>query len=315
MFPQGLSTLSPPSLRAPKLPADLALGPAPVATPPPPLEPAPIEPTPGISVRLGRFPLAIAGGALALLLLIVIVALRLGGGQSASPNAASATPTPSAASGSESENKTAPKSLLERAQSGDAAALEALLAIAPDKRTPEQAFALTRGQQMRERQDLDRLLGELDADPARLRDRTIQRRLLAAARDPITGTSTLRALTTIDAPQSSDLIYEVWTGTRGKTPMSELAESLAHTEPVRRRASPALGVAMDLRTAASCDAAKEAVEQAIPHGDRRSLRPLARLTVRRGCGPHKLVDCYPCLRKGDALRKAIAAARTRRPPL
>ena len=103
----------------------------------------------------------------------------------------------------------------------------------------------------------------------------------------------------------ADVLYNVWVATRAKTAATQLAKQLVYSPTVRAKASPALGVALDLREAKDCEAIK---------GDTRTFRILRPLLVKRGCGPRKRDDCYECLREGSALGDAIAASGARPEP-
>jgi CheY-like chemotaxis protein len=326
LFPEALGGVLPQSLRAPA-PAQLVVQDQPARVPPPPVEPEPqlILPPARRALRLLATPLSFGalmvplwvtlacGVALAFSLLFGVIAIsRAGAPPAPAPPLASAAPTPAPEEASVPERT---RSLLERARDGDESALESLQVIPADKRSAEQAFALSQGRHAQRQRELGRLMDAIENEPVRLRERETQRQLLRAARDPVTGAETLRRLAAIDAPESVDLIYETWAGTPGKSQMTELAESLVFSERVRKRASPALAVALDLRTAESCEVAKLALSRAVAQADRRSLRPLSRLVSQRGCGPAKAADCYPCLRSQDTLRKAITAARSRRAPI
>lgn len=270
-----------------------------------------------------RVPLRLAYAfaiAAVLVLGVIVLVLSLSSNRSRSVKApvASARPIPSAAPAPRPASPSRPKKdtkLLERASAGDQAALAELLAIPADQRTAAQALAVVKGQQAKEQKEQAELLQKIRRDPKQLKQRRIQKQLVRAARDPVTGAATLRGLAAVDAPESADLLYKVWTGTRAKTPMTELARSLVHSKAVERRASPALAVALALRKEVSCKAMKRTVKRAIKVGDRRSLMPLAKLMKKRGCGAHKAHDCWSCLRHDDTLKRAVIAARGRRPPL
>jgi serine/threonine protein kinase len=79
----------------------------------------------------------------------------------------------------------------------------------------------------------------------------------------------------------------------------------------RRAAPPSLGLAAELRTASSCDAAHALLARAKQVGDERSLSQLEAWQSTTGCGKKHTDDCMPCLRKDSALSDAIAAIKAR----
>jgi hypothetical protein len=106
----------------------------------------------------------------------------------------------------------------------------------------------------------------------------------------------------------------VWTSTSKKTPASELAESLVLSKEVRAKASPALAVALDLRTATTCEQTKQVLVRAAEHADRRSLYLIGKLSRKTGCGDNKRADCHPCLRDGDEIKNALKQSRKQAAP-
>ncbi len=204
--------------------------------------------------------------------------------------------------------------LLERARLGDEEALKKLEELPPEKRSTEQALALSQGWLAKKRIELDELDAKLEQDPALLEKRATQRQLLTFSRDASVAQVTLRMISKQDSPIAADLLYEVWTGTRGRTEGTRLAQALVYSAEVRPRASPALSALLDLRKEKDCEKMREVLARVREHGDRRSLRGLAKLTLRRGCGPKKRKDCFPCLRDGEELRKAINTVKDRPDP-
>ena len=86
------------------------------------------------------------------------------------------------------------------------------------------------------------------------------------------------------------------------------------SKDLRKQASPALGVALELRTVnkdTPCANTKKLVQRAEKDGDVRSLHLLGRLGNKRGCGSSGREDCYACLRKPDVLKDAIQSVRKR----
>jgi serine/threonine-protein kinase len=83
--------------------------------------------------------------------------------------------------------------------------------------------------------------------------------------------------------------------------------SLAKTT-VRANASPASAFLLDLRAASTCEERHDVLAQSGSHADARAGEALHALESKRGCGRRLRFDCNPCLRKDDALGRAIEAA-------
>ncbi|MEB2313087.1 MAG: hypothetical protein OZ928_14650, partial [Polyangiaceae bacterium] len=217
-------------------------------------------------------------------------------------------PTPSAA-------PPVPTTLLERAAAGDNEALGDLEARAPTERSTDEALALAAGRATERLGDLAALGKTIRDEPEKLADRATRQKLIAAARDGASYREAQRIFASLPGSEGADLLYEVWTGTRQRTPATELAESLVWSKEVRGRASPALALALELRAPTSCEDAQKLLAKALELGDRRAVPLLVRLTVKRGCGESKREDCYPCLRADkNAVADAVKAARGRPPP-
>jgi len=203
-------------------------------------------------------------------------------------------------------------SLVERASTGDPAAIKQL--EARPELDVDAALALSSGRMMQRRHELEKSGRELHQKPSLASDQGVRRGLISAARDPETAREALRIMATLPDAAGPDLLYETWTGTPRRTATTRLAEELVYEKSVRARATPALAVALDLRKAKSCEEDQKLLSAAKDHGDRRSLHLLALLQRRFGCGPHKRQDCYGCLRDSDELVDAIKAVRGRAPP-
>ncbi len=262
------------------------------------------------------------GGWVALALLgigaVVALVVTLRSTQpTAAPAAAESAPAVTAAAANSEAPQAAPvedESLLGRARRGDPKALAELEGLAPEKRSAEQALALSQGWFAKKRGELDALAEQLEKNPSSLEQREVQNTLLEFSRDASMSLATLRVIAKQKHAVAVDLLYEVWTGTRGRTEATRLAEALVYTAEVRSHASPALSVVLDLRQETDCAKMQAVLKRAAEHGDRRSLRPLAQLTLRRGCGEGKTQDCFPCLRKDEELRKTINAVKGRPGP-
>jgi hypothetical protein len=114
-----------------------------------------------------------------------------------------------------------------------------------------------------------------------------------------------------------DLLFDVWTSLRrdpAKAAVAKRAKQLLDPAPVRARASAALGIALDLFDAKTCQTYKVLLPRAVQHADERAAPALRNLTVRRGCGFLSLRDCYGCLRGGQELSLALRNAAKRAAP-
>lgn len=87
-------------------------------------------------------------------------------------------------------------------------------------------------------------------------------------------------------------------------------QSLTKPE-VRRHASRAALVAMDLRAAGPCEQKRALLPRASQYGDRRTLQQLQWLAQKQNCGPFGLADCGACLRQDGALQNTLNAIAAR----
>jgi len=159
------------------------------------------------------------------------------------------------------------------------------------------------------------LRSKIESNPALGRDPALQKELLRFADDARTSTDALSAMAALDSPTGADLLYEVWTRTPVRTDTTDLARAFVYSSDVRPKASNALGVALDLRLAESCQQYKALLPKALKDGDRRSTHLLLKLSGKHGCGPKKRDDCYACLREQpDELTATINAVKSRRAP-
>jgi hypothetical protein len=220
------------------------------------------------------------------------------------PAAAESRPAKSAASGS----------LLERAAEGDEAALTKLDERPSAERSAEEALALASGRSALRLRAAKELRQKLSRDAKLASDPEIVKALREHAVDIETQREALAAMAELPDERSADLLYEVWTRTPRRTPATELAEALLRSKDVRPKASKPVALAIELRDEQVCEKVPALIERAMNDADRRALPPLVRFLSKRGCGPNKGADCFPCLGKRDTVRDAIKAARERREP-
>jgi hypothetical protein len=126
--------------------------------------------------------------------------------------------------------------------------------------------------------------------------------------------STTAALALLQGPmgtRGAEVVYDL--AVRPQTPQKirTRAEDWLGSEAFRRAAPPALGIAGQLRAARRCQEKHALLAFARELGDRRALDYLKILASRAGCGRSGRDDCYPCLRKDNALSEAIAAIERR----
>ena len=205
--------------------------------------------------------------------------------------------------------------LVDRARAGDVAALRELEQRAPDKRSIAEALALAAGRTARKRAALGELRAALERDPKAGDNPETILLLREQSRDKEVAPDALAVMASLQGPVSADLIYDVWVSDPFRTETTRLAEELAYTEELRKKASPALSVALDLRRADTCDQIAEVLPRAAQQADQRSLHLLARLLKRRKCGLADDRECYRCLKRhAAAVHRVLKVARRRPAP-
>jgi serine/threonine-protein kinase len=202
---------------------------------------------------------------------------------------------------------------LVRAEVGDPTAWLALESRPDATRGAREWFVLgvariTHGQMPK---GLDAYLRASEADRKYADHPRVLRDLMLGVRSTEAWEPALRVAAALPSPAGADILFDVWAGTPKATPATQRARELLASDAVRGRASDAVRVAFDLRTAQgmACEARMPVVTRAAQVGDARAFRPLAILAVRSGCGPREKDDCFPCLRKNDALERALARAK------
>ncbi|MBN1610208.1 MAG: protein kinase [Polyangiaceae bacterium] len=107
-------------------------------------------------------------------------------------------------------------------------------------------------------------------------------------------------------PSGPDVLYRLIVT---KPRLAERARQLLDSAPVRRRVTPALAIAYELKSAPSCAARLPLLDRAIEEGDGRALSVLAGLSTgtQRGCGRNKRKPCSPaCPAQVAQFRGAVA---------
>ncbi len=309
------------------------------------LPPAPLPPTLGAALRQqirfagGELPLwgVIAPAFVAMAIVIslaaaaatareVIVTAPVESPSASAATPASAAPTTSAvappapvptpAEVESAESKPAPKALtlIERAARGDGDALKSLESKPAADLSVDEALAIAAGRTERDLAKAHALREKLSDDPALIKNANTLTELYAYTQDPTTAREALAAIASVPGPLAADMLYEVWAGTPTKTETTELARALLLGKTIRSKASPALSAALDLRVAEKCEEALALLPRVIQEGDKRAFTTLTKMQRKSGCGANKRLDCYPCLRKGNELKDALKAIKTRKEP-
>jgi serine/threonine-protein kinase len=207
--------------------------------------------------------------------------------------------------------------VLALAAEGDHAAMAELVAVPEKDRGAADWLALARGHahlgQTRAALQAFRRAVLLDKELAKQDD------LLALVRRAADDDATQRLALDLAADRlgepGADILYDV--STTKPTPKNDapqMAKSLLDKEEVRGHASKALSVALELKRTIRCEEAKRLMPEALASADERAVRSLTAFSSRRGCGFLGFSDCFSCLRKGDDLANALAAAQSRKAP-
>lgn len=225
------------------------------------------------------------------------------------PTASSAIASGSAApSGAETALETA----LVRAEVGDSEAWRSLEGRPDRERGAREWFVLgvARVTHRETAKGMDAYLHAAEADAHYATHPRVLHDLVVATRGDAWEPA-LRAAAALPDPAGADILFDVWASTPRATPATQRARDLLASDVVGKRASDALRIAVDLRTAQGhgCESRKPLVERAVAAADARAFRPLV-LLLSHTCGARKDEDCFPCLRGDDALDRAIERAKT-----
>lgn len=150
--------------------------------------------------------------------------------------------------------------------------------------------------------------------PALRADERLKRVLFEAAQTSRSGAAALSLLQGPMGPQGAEVLWDLASDASVKATLRQSAGQWLRSAAFRSVAPEPLRLAADLRTARTCEAAHALLPKAGVIGDSRSLPQLEAWAKTSGCGPHKKLDCMPCLRTDSALQHALAAVRARTNP-
>jgi serine/threonine-protein kinase len=240
-----------------------------------------------------------------ILVVTLIVARRSSGDED---GVADAAPTTSGARAVARATRAGPERLAAAAAQG-IPALEALSTEFPEDSAIQRQIVLSLAESGRNAEALRavRVLAKRDKDAI---DERVLRIVVAAAQR---GETLDEAFSLLEGPLGTrgvDGLIELSTSKAARAVRLRADRSLARAE-IRANASAAASVLIDLKAAKDCQAKHDVVERAKDSGDERALPTLKALKNPRGCGFVGMRDCYPCLRRDDALDDAIRGIEAR----
>ncbi|MCC6216844.1 MAG: protein kinase [Polyangiaceae bacterium] len=262
----------------------------------------------GLSVPTWGVVVAVLGGLGALVVVsVLVVAIARGRGASGAPVASEAVVPPSA-DPEPAARRGVDEATLARAAGGDAVALAAVERAGESGRSAAEwrALAAGRGKQGQWAEAIAAWAEVVAADPSVARDRELFRAIRAAADEPISREAALELATRLGGT-GADLLYELSTTARTAEAKKGARDRLER-DAVRKGASRALRVALDLRPGRACEAYKKVLPDAVAHADERSLASLRSLAPTR-CGFMGLASCNRCMAGDQNLTKATARAK------
>ncbi len=154
----------------------------------------------------------------------------------------------------------------------------------------------------------------LTVDPSFSSDDRLSMAVFAAARESATWKRAFKLLEGPMAGRGAELIWDIASDKQAPLAARQRAGVWLRSATFRKHATPALLLAAELRTARTCEQARNLLARAKDVGDERSLSQLEAWQARTGCGKKRQEDCMPCLRADVRLEEAIAAVRARPTP-
>jgi hypothetical protein len=176
------------------------------------------------------------------------------------------------------------------------------------------SVAVALGHTQLRRRAIASLERDIAQDPKLLDEVNTLARCYDLGRDPELYADALPVIARLPGSLGPDMLYDLAArapeGSNGRL----LAEDLLRDSIVAERASPQLKVLLTLRSSRACHRVRSVVKDVLALGDDRSVPLLEALRDETGCGSDGKLDCYPCLRDDDLLRRAVDAVKERKAP-
>jgi tRNA A-37 threonylcarbamoyl transferase component Bud32 len=111
-------------------------------------------------------------------------------------------------------------------------------------------------------------------------------------------------------PKGADVLYDAaYAGPQ--TPAAQRARHALLRPDIIQKASPALQIAVELRSTSSCEGKKALLDRAATQGDARALAVLETYAPTSGCGFLGTRDCWSCMHRDGSLSAATTKLRAR----
>lgn len=151
----------------------------------------------------------------------------------------------------------------------------------------------------------------LAADPKANEEAVASDALGAAARKRETTDAAFTLLTGPMGAPGATVLYDLSIDPDVRVQTRTRAEEWIRSDDFKKVATPDVLIAAGLRYAKSCSDRHDLLSSAAEHGEKRVLDYLNIAKAKGGCGRRGRDDCFPCLRKDDALKDAVAALEKR----
>jgi hypothetical protein len=135
--------------------------------------------------------------------------------------------------------------------------------------------------------------------------------LAAAARERASSDAAFELLQGPMGANGATILYDLSIDPKVRISLRSRAETWIRSDEFKRIAIPDVQIAGALRYSKSCSEKHALLPRAAEVGEKRTLDYLNIIKVRGGCGRGGRTDCFPCLRKDDALKQALAATEKR----